>query len=193
MAFPYSITRQVTWQEMWKMPKTIISDTSCFILLSNIGELELLQRLYGQVTTTLEVAIEFGEPLPDWVEIKVPNNIARQKQLELQVDKGEASAIALALETPDCTIILDDWKAWRAAEKLGLDITGTIGVIIKAKNQGLVISIKPFLAKIKTTNFRLTEELEIEALKEAGESETWKILKRSSPTFNTDDYTIDIH
>ncbi|MDX1939233.1 MAG: DUF3368 domain-containing protein [Saprospiraceae bacterium] len=154
------------------MHKTIISDTSCFILLSNIGELELLQRVYGQVTTTLEVAIEFGEPLPDWIEVATPNDLAQQKQLELQIDKGEASAIALALETPDCTIILDDWKARRAAEKLGLDITGTIGVIIKAKNQGLVISIKPFLAKIKTTNFRLTEELEIEALKEAGESET---------------------
>lgn len=153
------------------MHKTIISDTSCFILLSNIGEMELLEQLYGQITTTLEVAIEFGEPLPDWVEILTPADKVQQQRLELQVDKGEASAIALALETPDCTIILDDWKARRTAEKLGLDISGTIGIIIKAKNQGLISSIKPLLTKIKTTNFRLTEELEIEALKEAGENE----------------------
>lgn len=152
------------------MRKTIISDTSCFILLSNIGEMELLEQLYGQVITTLEVAIEFGELLPDWVEIIAPTDKTQQRQLELQVDKGEASAIALALETPDCTLILDDWKARRTAEKLGLDITGTIGVIIKAKNQGIISSIKPFLTKIKTTNFRLTEDLEQAALQEAGEN-----------------------
>ncbi len=153
------------------MRKIIISDTSCFILLSNIGEMDLLQKLYGRVTTTLEVAIEFGEPLPDWVEISTPADKAQQQRLKLQVDKGEASAIALALETPDCTLILDDWKARRAVEKLGLEITGTIGVIVKAKKSALVPSIKPLLEKIKRTNFRLTEDLEKEALKEAGENE----------------------
>lgn len=46
------------------MPKTIISDTSCFIILSNIGELNLLQKVYGQIITTIEIAAEFGEQLP---------------------------------------------------------------------------------------------------------------------------------
>jgi predicted nucleic acid-binding protein len=51
------------------MPKTIISDTSCLIILSKIGELDLLFRTYGQITTTKEVALEYGEQLPEWIEI----------------------------------------------------------------------------------------------------------------------------
>ncbi|MBK6536412.1 MAG: hypothetical protein IPG09_01110 [Ignavibacteria bacterium] len=58
-----------------------------------------------------------------------------QKEHELELGKGEASAIALAVEIKDCTVILDDLKARNIAEKLKLDITGTIGVIIKAKNK----------------------------------------------------------
>lgn len=151
------------------MPNTIISDTSCFIILSNIGELNLLQKVYGQIITTIEIATEFGEQLPDWVSIHQVTDKYRQQLLELQIDKGEASAIALALETPVCTIILDDYKARKIADQLGLHFTGTIGVIVKAKLNGVIPSIKPLLSKIRTTDFRLSIELELLALKEAGE------------------------
>jgi predicted nucleic acid-binding protein len=50
---------------MLQIPKTIISDTSCFIILSNIGEFNLLQKIYRQIITTIEIATEFGEQLPD--------------------------------------------------------------------------------------------------------------------------------
>ena len=89
--------------------------------------------------------------------------------MELQIDKGEASAIALAKETPDSTIILDDYKARKVAEKLGLHITGTIGVIIKAKLNGIISSIKPYLAKLNQTDFSVSAELEQQALQQAGE------------------------
>lgn len=89
--------------------------------------------------------------------------------MELQIDKGESSAIALALATPGCTVILDDIKARRVAERLGLHVTRTIGVIIKAKLNGIIPSIKPLIDKIKLTNFRLTEEIERLALTAAGE------------------------
>ena len=151
------------------MPKTIISDTSCFIILTNIGELDLLRKVYGQIVTTPEIAAEFGEPLPDWVEIVTVADRYRQQLLEMQIDKGESSAIALALETPNSTIILDDYKARKIAEQLGLVYTGTIGVIIKAKLKGIIPSVKPILEKIKQTDFRLSAEIEILALKEAGE------------------------
>jgi predicted nucleic acid-binding protein len=151
------------------MPKTIISDTSCFIILSNIGELDLLQKVYGHIITTQEIANEFGEILPDWVFIQSVNDKYRQQLLEMQIDKGESSAIALALEIPDCIIILDDFKARKIATQLGLNFTGTIGVIIKAKLNGVIPSIKPLLLKIRETDFRLTSELELFALREAGE------------------------
>lgn len=99
----------------------------------------------------------------------MPKDKIKQTLLELQVDKGEASAIALALETEYATIILDDQKARKVAEKLDLEVTGTLGVIIKAKNNNLIPSIKPLLAKLSVTNFRLSKALENEALKQANE------------------------
>jgi predicted nucleic acid-binding protein len=140
-----------------------------FVILTNIGELDLLHRVYGQIVTTPEIAAEFGEPLPEWVEIAAVTDKYKQQLLEMQIDKGESSAIALALETPSSTIILDDYKARRIAEHLGLVYTGTIGVIIKAKLKGIIPSVKPLLEKIKQTDFRLSAEIELLALKEAGE------------------------
>jgi predicted nucleic acid-binding protein len=151
------------------MPKTIISDTSCFIVLNKIGHLDLLQKLYGTIITTSIIASEFG-PLPDWVEIKDPQDISKQTLLELQLDKGEASAIALAMETAGCTLILDDYKARKIAESLGLAITGTLGIIVKAKHKGIIESVKPLIAKIKITDFRISDELEMEIVRGAGES-----------------------
>ena len=151
------------------MPKIIISDTSCFIILNNIGEIELLHKVYGEIITTIDIAIEYGEVLPDWVEIKAVKDNHKQQLLELQIDKGESSAIALALEIPDSTVILDDYKARKIASRLGINYTGTIGVIIKAKLKGIIPSIKPILEKIKQTNFPISIEIELQALKEANE------------------------
>jgi predicted nucleic acid-binding protein len=151
------------------MHKTIISDTSCFIILSKIGELDLLHKLYGQIITTSDIAEEFGETLPNWVVIEKVSDKYRQRILEMQIDKGESSAIALALEVPNCTLILDDFKARKIAQNLGLSFTGTIGIIIKAKLNGTIPSIKPYLEKIKETNFRISAEIELQALKVAGE------------------------
>lgn len=119
------------------MRSVIISDTSCLIVLTKIGELDILQQVYGKVTVTPEIAYEFGGLLPEWVAIVSIKDKVKQQLLELQIDKGESSAIALAMETPDSLLILDDVKARKAAAQLGLIFTGTMGVIIKAKLTGI--------------------------------------------------------
>lgn len=129
----------------------------------------MLQRVYGKIITTTEIAAEFGEKLPDWVEVVVVKDKLRQQLLNMQIDKGESSAIALALETSENTLIIDDYKARKVAEQLSLNFTGTIGVIIKAKHLGLIESIKPYINKIKETNFRISTDLETKALIEANE------------------------
>lgn len=151
------------------MPVAIISDTSCLIVLSKIGELDLLPKMYGQIITTIEVSVEFGEILPEQIIIKTASNTISQQILQINLDKGEASAIALALEILNSIIILDDFKARKVAEQLRLIITGTIGIIVKAKLKGIIPSIKPMLSKIAATDFRISKDLEIQALKEAGE------------------------
>ena len=151
------------------MPKTIISDTSCLILLDKIGEIEILHKLFGTIITTLEVIEEFGLPLPSWIKVQQPADKNYQTIIENSVDKGEASAIALAVELDDCLLIIDDLKGRKFAQQLGLTIIGTLGVIVDAKLAGIITSVKPILLKIKMTNFRLSEKLELLILKKANE------------------------
>lgn len=151
------------------MHKTIISDTSCLILLDKIGELEILNKLFGTIITTSEVADEFGLPLPSWFQIRQPTDKNYQTIIEASVDKGEASAIALAIELDDCLLIIDDLKARKFANQLGLTIIGTIGIIVDAKLAGILTSVKPILFKIKETNFRISEQLEKLIITKAGE------------------------
>jgi len=127
-------------------------------------ELDILHRLYGEIYTTNIVAEEFGESIPDWITLIDPQDEQKQRLLELQIDKGEASALNLALEISADLVILDDFKARRIAEKLGLQITGTLGVIIKAKQERILESAKPIIEKLQNTDFRISESLIKEAL-----------------------------
>jgi predicted nucleic acid-binding protein len=151
------------------MQKTIISDTSCLILLDKIGEINILHKLFGEIIITSIIADEYGKHLPDWIKIVNVENKNYQDILMLSIDKGEASAIALAVEQGDCLLILDDMKARRLAMELGLKFTGTIGLLVEAKIAGHFKSIKPILHKIRQTNFRLTRELEKKILDKAKE------------------------
>ena len=151
------------------MHKVIISDTSCLIILTKINELDLLYKVYKEIVTTTEIQIEFDEKLPSWIKVLKVKDKNLQNALELTIDKGESSAIALAIETPNSVIILDDLKARKVAAKFKLTFTGTIGVIIKAKLEGHITSIKPILKKLKETDFRLSIDLENSALFAANE------------------------
>ena len=109
------------------MRKIIISDTSCLILLHKIGELEILHKLFGVVVTTQEVAGEFGIPLPSWIELQQPLNTKYQSIIEASVDRGEASAIALAIEHENSLLIIDEFKGRKLAQHLGLNIPAQLG------------------------------------------------------------------
>ncbi len=153
------------------MPSAIISDASCLVLLGKIDALSLLREVYGTIITTQLIAAEVRFSLPDWIEIRSTESDEMTNRLALRVDRGEASAIALALEFPKSTVILDDLKARKLARELGLDITGTVGVILRAKESGIIPAILPFIQAIRTTNFRLSNKIEIEVLSLAGEKE----------------------
>ena len=147
----------------------VIADASCFILLDKIDNLLLLQKLFGTVTTSTEVAEEFGKPLPEWIQIKSAQDKNLQSALFLQVDLGEASAIALAAEHQPSLLIIDDMKGRKLAQKLNLNIIGTLGLILIAKREGILPQIKPIFDKIQGTNFRIAPGLLEDILKQAGE------------------------
>ena len=121
--------------------RKVISNTSCLIALSNIGRLDVLRGLYETISITPEVAGEFGEALPEWISIVPVTDPSKTKLIQQTLDLGESSTIALAIETADSLLILDDGKARRFAKNMGLAMTGTLGVIAKSSQTGLMISM----------------------------------------------------
>jgi predicted nucleic acid-binding protein len=147
------------------MPKIVISDTSTLILFHKIDEFTLLQKVYGELITTPDIAKEFGEDLPDWIKIQSVSDKKYQDFLETQVDFGEASAIALASEFDDVLLLLDDLKARKLATQLKFKITGTLGVINRAKQMSLIDKVKPLIDKLLLTDFRVADNIIEEILK----------------------------
>ena len=107
------------------MEKIVIADTRCIILFENIGALNLLKKLFNEILITKEVATEYGMELPDWIKIKSPSEKIFQEISKMNLDKGEASAIALALDIENSILIIDDLKGRKIVEKLGLNFIGS--------------------------------------------------------------------
>jgi predicted nucleic acid-binding protein len=114
--------------------KVVITDASCFILLDKIDAFSILKELYKAVITTPEIAAEYGRRLPEWVEVKAVQNRDLLYTYAESIDIGEASAMALANEI-HADLILDDGAARKFAEKLALEITGSIGVLLMRQKE----------------------------------------------------------
>lgn len=152
------------------MPETlVITDTSCLIALTKIDVLYLLHKLYKYVIITEEIYSEFGEPIPEWIEVRQVGNKKYQQLLENTLDKGEASAIALAMELDNVLLVVDDLKGRKEATRLGIKITGTLGILFRAKQNGILTTLKPYLSQLQTAGFRLSTAVAEQLLRESGE------------------------
>jgi predicted nucleic acid-binding protein len=151
------------------MMRAIISDSSCLISLFNAGELELLMKVFGEITITPVIAEEFGLPLPDWIVV-VPNKVPIPSSFQgIDLDLGEASAISLARELGGAMLIVDDLKARRVAELFSIDFMGTLGVAVEAKKRGLISSIRPLIEKLRDAGLHFSLDVEQRALANANE------------------------
>ncbi len=147
------------------MKKIVISDTSCLIILSKIGYLDVLQSLFGEVLISEEIRNEFGEVLPDWIVVKKVESQQIEKILLLNVDEGEASAMALYLEqTEDALLVIDERKGRLVAKDLGIKLIGTIGIILKAKEKGIITNLSEIIERLEQTDFRLSPKLKQQLL-----------------------------
>ena len=147
----------------------VITDTSCLIILEKIALLSVLHQLFAFVLTTPEIAREYGSTLPEWIKVVSVKDKSLQKKLSLMVDKGEASAIALAHEIENKYLITDDMEARKLAVKLGFSIIGTLGVLLRAKQESYITLVKPFIEQMKQTDFRVSDDLYQTVLRKAGE------------------------
>lgn len=161
------------------MPEVIIN-TSPLQYLFQLDLLDLLPRLYGEVAAPegvfreLRSGIDRGVSLPDldslgWLRIRRVKSAA-VLPLAAGLGMGEREVLALALESDDALVILDDSLARRFAQRLRLASTGTLGLLLKAKQAGRIEAIKSHVDRLELLGFRLDTATRASVLRLAGES-----------------------
>ncbi|OAV43565.1 DUF3368 domain-containing protein [Lewinella sp. 4G2] len=152
------------------LKRIVIADASTIIGLAYIDSLDILEGLYGQIEITSVVRDEVDMPLPSWVKVNDEYNATVFQTLVPNLDDGEASAIALALAQKDSLLIIDEKKGRKFAVNLGLQITGVIGVIIKAREVGIISSGKSKLDGLMDKGFRFSQKIYQLALEKMDEA-----------------------
>ena len=153
------------------MPRIVIADTSFLIVIHKLQLFDKVQTLYSEIQVTQEIADEFQFGLPGWIRVQQPQNIPIQTVLSITLDPGEASAIALAYDFDTVILIIDDLKARKEALSLGFKITGTLGVLFKLKERGLINSLKEKVLQLVEIGFRISTKVSDEILRKAGEEQ----------------------
>lgn len=158
-----------------------ISNTSPVLYLHRIGVLEWLRDLFGEVWLPNGVVLELrqgqqkGYDVPDpdhcvWFRHMEPHSVPSE-WLALDLGPGELAAMALALEHPDHIVLLDDALARRVAQAAGLDVWGTLRVLLEAKARGLTPQIAPFVNNLEKAGMWLSDDIRRRILSLAGEVE----------------------
>lgn len=157
----------------------VVSDSSPITNLAAIGQLGLLHQLYQNVIIPPAVYRELtavGGSHPgaivqslDWIEVRDVTNLLLVTALRIEIDEGEAEAIVLAQELTADLLLLDERRGRSVAGRFGLRVVGLLGVLIDAKQLGLIPEIKPLLDGLIYFGFRIGQELYERVLQAAGE------------------------
>ena len=151
----------------------VISDTSVITNLAAIQHLQLLSQLYNQVIIPEAVyceLVDIEHPVPgtievqsvSWLEVRQVRDFPTLKRLQndAKLDPGESEAIALALELSADLLLIDERRGRAEANRLGLRITGLLGILVEAKSQNIIVAVKPLLdTLIVTSEFRVSTTL----------------------------------
>lgn len=159
----------------------IVCDTSPINNLAAINHLHLLLQLYGMVFIPEAVYRELSDPnFPvagatevqtfDWIQTRTISDRTLVEALSNELDIGEAEAIALAVEMQADQVLIDEHRGRLVAGRLNLRYIGILGILIEAKNKGLITEVKPLLdALINEAGFWVAEPLYNSVLQLANE------------------------
>ena len=157
----------------------VICNTSPIQYLYQTDLLELLPALAGQVYVPEAVVAELKEGrrrnvlLPalenfSWLTVR-PVRDRTLLPLVTHLGDGEKEVLALGLEMQDTLLLLDDRDARRYARTLELEISGTLGLLLRAKERGILDAVQPVLDRLQELQFRLNPRTRQMVLKRAGE------------------------
>lgn len=146
----------------------VVSDTSPLNYLILIGQIKVLRALYGQVLIPQSVYEELGAPetpktvrewranLPSWIKVRseqpMPDIVSNH------LHAGERDAISLALTIQAYALIIDERRGREEAEKRGLKVIGTLGVIVAAHESSL-LDLTETLDRLRQTTFHVSPKL----------------------------------
>ena len=161
--------------------KPVICNNSPLVALWTLDLLFLLRELYTEVLIPEEVQDEFlaterpvrSEALKNalWIRVVTLTPPLDDTTYPNVIHRGEATVFALAKQLSARLVILDDKDARGYAKRIGLPVTGTVGILLLAKERGLIEAIKPFLVELLANGIRLGASLVKDALQEAGETD----------------------
>ncbi len=151
----------------------VVSNTSPILNLAIVDRLKLLHQQFGQIQIPAVVLEELkvDEERPGsqsiqaaiadgWIKVQSVDNQTFVQLLRQTLDGGEAEAIALALELKAEWVLLDERDRRRVAKSLGLQVTGVLGVLLKAKQSGELLSLQPVIEELtQNAGFRIAPEL----------------------------------
>ena len=150
------------------MRKIIVNSTP-LIALAKANKLEILKEMYEhiiipeavyrEVTEKDDVAAQRIEAAREWIEVrKVDSNLDR-RMYKAKLHDGEVEVMLLAQEIGADAVVIDDGAARKTAEYLGLPLTGTLGVMIKAKQRGLLEAVMPVIQQMEQNGIFFSREL----------------------------------
>lgn len=160
-------------------PTIVINTSPLIALIAGIGNLSLLKNLYGEIIVPLEVCDEisvnnktrFGADIflsTEGINI-IESSIEISPLLLNLLDTGEASVIQTALNRKISLVCIDDAAGRRVARLNGLEVTGTMGILLRAKKSGFMAEIAPVLSRMISKGFRISDELYAEVIRKSGE------------------------
>jgi len=159
----------------------VVSDSSAIINLAAVGELELLNHLYGQVLIPQAVFDEIVVAGTDkagaveaasqsWIEVRRVADRSVVEALLTELHLGESEAIALAREVDSDLLLIDERRGRTVAARLGLKRIGLLGVLIDAKQRGALRAVRPVLDNLRSTaGFWIDDALYARVLESAEE------------------------
>ena len=162
------------------MSDILVVNASPLIALAEIGYERLLSALAKSVLVPTAVEAEIlagpqGDPARrllehGWAQTVEPTIVPAQV-IEWGLGSGESAVLAVALETPGSTAVLDDAAARTAARSLGVPVIGTLGLIVRAKQHQQLSSAATVIAQLKSAGLYLDDQLVRVVLQQIGE--TW--------------------
>lgn len=158
----------------------IISNATPLIAFARIGQMSLFQKVVGSVVIPEAVAREISEyaqnrqgvidvPQENWISIQAVQSEQQARLLLPTLDRGEAEVITLALERQARLVLIDELTGRKVAESLNLNVSGSVGILIRAKQMGEIPAVKPFLDEMKRQGIYFSQRFIDAVLHQIGE------------------------